>query len=68
MPWMGMAHDGGFRGDEQRQVAAMLEQEARREREAEQDEREQQAELEYEQELEALGRERQERHDADVPF
>lgn len=29
MPWMDMASDAGYRGDEQRQVAAMIEQQER---------------------------------------
>lgn len=39
MPWMDMAHDAGARGDEQKQMAQMIEEEERRK----QDERDEQA-------------------------
>jgi len=58
MPWLDMAHDAGYRGDEQRQVAAMIEQREREAFEARPAEHERDDERE------------QERHEADgdVPF
>jgi len=57
MPWMDMAHDAGYRGDERRQMAAQLEQEARDEWERKHDES-----VEFERQLAA------EDDGGDVPF